>query len=96
MTDLINQVMKAAATELLRHEANQVDQEMELLLTEMALDPLAESRLDDFWLRFFALLKRRSGVARRALRVHEVDFRALFDLSAGLDAIPTRHQLPRP
>lgn len=88
MSDLVNLVMKAAANELLHQEANQVDQEMKELLTEMKLDPLVEGRLEDLTLRFFALLKRRSAVAQRALGADEAAFRALFAPSPGLDGAP--------
>jgi hypothetical protein len=67
--DLVSLVMKVAASELLHQEAIQVDQDMEELLAEMALVPNIESRLDDFTLRFFELLKRRSKIAQRALGI---------------------------
>jgi len=88
MSDLVNLVMKVAANELLHQEANQVDQEMKELLTEMTVDPLVDGRLEDLTLRFFALLKRRSGVAQRALGLGETAFRGLFAPSAGLDGAP--------
>jgi hypothetical protein len=67
MSDLVSQVMKAAASELLYQEAIQTDQEMEELLAEMEVAPDIEGRLDDFRLRFFALLKRRSEIFQKAL-----------------------------
>jgi hypothetical protein len=83
--ELISVVMRAAANELLHHEANRVDQEVEELLTEMALDPLVEGRLEGFMLRFFALLTRRGGIAQRARGVHDADFFACLEPPAGLD-----------
>jgi hypothetical protein len=88
MSDLVNLVMKAAANELLHQEANQVDQEMGELLTEMNRDPLVEGRLEDLTLRFFALLNRRSKVAQRALGLGEAAFRGLFAPAAGLNGAP--------
>jgi hypothetical protein len=67
MNDLVRRVMEVAANELLHQEAIQVDQEMEELLAEMALVPHVEGCLDGFMLRFFALLKRRSETAKKAL-----------------------------
>jgi hypothetical protein len=67
MSDLVSRVMKVAASELLYREAIQVDQEMEKLLAEMELVPRVEGCLGDFMLRFFALLKRRNEIARKAL-----------------------------
>jgi hypothetical protein len=67
MSDLVSRVMKAAASELLHQEAIRVDQEMEKLLAEMELVPDVKGCLDDFMLRFFALLKRRNEIARKAL-----------------------------
>ena len=69
MSNLVSLVMKAAASELLHQEAIQVDQEMEKLLAEMELVPHVQGCLDDFMLRFFALLKRRNEVARKALLI---------------------------
>jgi hypothetical protein len=69
MSSLVSLVMKAAASELLHQEAIQVDQEMEKLLAEMELVPHVQGCLDDFMLRFFALLKRRNEIARRALLI---------------------------
>ncbi len=73
MSDLISLVMKAAARELLHREAGQVDQEMDELLAEMALDPGAKARLDDFTQHFFTLLARRGIIAQRALGIYEAD-----------------------
>ena len=67
MSDLVSRVMKVAAIELLHQEAIQVDQEIEEFLAQMALIPHVEGCLDDFLLRFFALLNRRSKIAQRAL-----------------------------
>jgi hypothetical protein len=69
MSNLVSRVMKAAASELLHQEAIQVDQDMEKLLAEMELVPHVQGCLDDFMLRFFALLKRRNEIARRALLI---------------------------
>jgi hypothetical protein len=69
MSDLASQVMTAAASALLHQEAIQVDREMEELLAEMELVPHVEGCLDDFMLRFFALLKRRSEIAQKALLI---------------------------
>jgi hypothetical protein len=88
MSDLVDLVMKVAANELLHQEANQVDQEMRELLTQMNRDPHIEGRLEELTLRFFALLKRRSGVAQRALGLGEAAFRGLFAPAAGLDGAP--------
>jgi hypothetical protein len=73
MSDLVSLVMKAAASELLRQEAIQVDQEMEEFLAEMELVPHVEGCLDDFMLHFFALLKRRSKIAQKALVIARID-----------------------
>jgi hypothetical protein len=70
---LVSLVMKAAASDLLRHEAVQVDQEMDEFLAEMELAPHVESCLDDLMLRFFALLQRRSEIAQRALVIARMD-----------------------
>jgi hypothetical protein len=69
MNDLVRRVMEVAANELLHQEAIQVDQEMEELLAEMALFPGVEGCPNDFTLRFLALLRRRSEVAKRALGI---------------------------
>jgi hypothetical protein len=66
MSDLVSQLMTAAVIELLHQDAIQVDQEMEELLAEMELVPHVEGCLDDFMLRFFPLLKRRSEIAQKA------------------------------
>jgi hypothetical protein len=67
MSDLVSLVMEAAASELLHQEAIRVDQEVEELLAEMALVAHVEGCVDDFMLRFFKLLKRRSEIVQKAL-----------------------------
>lgn len=69
MTDLVTLVMKAAATEVLRGEADQVDREVQQLLAEIEHAPVEEYRRGDFTERFLELLKRRSAVARKALAI---------------------------
>ena len=73
MSDLVSRMMKAAASELLHQEAIQVDQKMERLLAEMELVPHVEGCLDDFMQRFFALLRRRDEIARKALAIARMD-----------------------
>jgi hypothetical protein len=46
---------------------------MERLLAEMELVPHVEGCLDDFMQRFFALLRRRDEIARKALAIARMD-----------------------
>jgi hypothetical protein len=71
MTDLVNFVMQAAATELLQAEADQIDQEVQRFLSEMERAPFEECRAGSFAQRFLELLKRRGEVARKALILFE-------------------------
>jgi hypothetical protein len=71
MTDLVNFVMQAAATEVLQGEADQVDQDVQRLLAEIERTPIAERGRGGFVRRFLELLKRRGEVARKALFIFE-------------------------
>lgn len=70
MTSLVSLVMEAAATERLRDEADQIEQEMQRLLAEMELATAKEHRGGQVQ-RFLELLKRRGEIARRALALFE-------------------------
>jgi hypothetical protein len=67
MTDFVTLVMQAAATEVLREEADQIDQEVQRLLVEMERASVGENRGGRLAQRFLVLLKRRGEVARKAL-----------------------------
>jgi hypothetical protein len=70
MTSLVTTVMQSAAIKLLEEEADQIDQQVQGLLTEMERVPLEEEgRLGSFTQFFLELLKRRGEVAREALVV---------------------------
>jgi hypothetical protein len=62
--------MEAAATERLRDEADQIEQEMQRLLAEMERATAKEHRGGQVQ-RFLELLKRRGEIARRALALFE-------------------------
>jgi hypothetical protein len=71
MTDLIDLVMGAAATELLHAQTLQIDQDIQRLLEEMERAPVEECRRGDFAERFLVLLERRGKIARKALVIFE-------------------------
>jgi hypothetical protein len=62
--------MEAAATERLREEADQIEQEMQRLLAEMERATAKEHRGGQVQ-RFLELLKRRGEIARRAVALFE-------------------------
>jgi hypothetical protein len=67
MTDLVTLVMEAAATEALREQADQIDQEVQRFLVEAEHVSAGETRDGRFAQRFLVLLERRGEVARKAL-----------------------------
>ena len=70
LASLVSLVMETAATERLREETDQIDQEMQRLLAEMERATGKEHRGGQVQ-RFLELLKRRGEIARRALAQFE-------------------------
>ena len=70
LASLVSLVMETTATERLREETDQIDQEMQRLLAEMERATGKEHRGGQVQ-RFLELPKRRGEIARRALAQFE-------------------------